>query len=65
MAGKPEGVPGVVRHAAYQGAVTEYIVDPAGIDLPLQVQVSGPSAWKIGDAVRIRLPRQSAIIKRA
>jgi ABC-type Fe3+/spermidine/putrescine transport system ATPase subunit len=59
-----EGVPGVVRHAAYQGAVTEYVVDPVGLDLPLQVQVSGPSAWKIGDAVRIRLPRQSAVIKR-
>jgi ABC-type Fe3+/spermidine/putrescine transport system ATPase subunit len=61
----PEGVPGVVRHAAYQGAVTEYIVEPQGVDLPLQVQVSGLSPWKPGDAVRILLPKQSAVLKRA
>jgi putative spermidine/putrescine transport system ATP-binding protein len=60
-----EGVPGIVRHAAYQGSVTEYIVDPEGTDLSLQVQVSGLSPWKIGDPVRIRLPQRSAILKRA
>jgi ABC-type Fe3+/spermidine/putrescine transport system ATPase subunit len=59
-----DGVPGIVRHAAYQGSVTEYIVVPDGIDLALQVQVSGVSQWQIGDAVRIRLPQQSAILKR-
>jgi ABC-type Fe3+/spermidine/putrescine transport system ATPase subunit len=60
-----EGLPGIVRHAAYQGSVTEYIVDPEGLDLPLQVQASGPMQWKIGDTVRIQLPRQSAILKPA
>jgi ABC-type Fe3+/spermidine/putrescine transport system ATPase subunit len=60
-----DGVPAIVRHAAYQGSVTEYIVDPEGTDLALQVQVSGPSQWRIGDSVRIRLPQQSAILKRA
>ncbi|HVO03669.1 MAG TPA: ABC transporter ATP-binding protein [Candidatus Cybelea sp.] len=59
-----EGLPATVRHAAYQGSTTEYIVDPVGIDLPLQVQVSGPSAWRIGDTVRVRLPRASAVLTR-
>jgi len=59
----PDGLPGRVRHVAYQGAVTEYIVDPDNAELPLQVQVSGPSAWRNGDPIRLKLPRISAVLK--
>ena len=62
--GKPNGLAGTVRHAAYLGSITDYIVESNGNDVLLRVHVPGPTAWRIGDTARIELPRFAAVIRR-
>jgi ABC-type Fe3+/spermidine/putrescine transport system ATPase subunit len=63
-AGAPNGLPGTIRHSAYLGSITDYIIEPAGSDVSLRIHVPGPTTWRIGDIASIQLPRFGAVIRR-
>jgi putative spermidine/putrescine transport system ATP-binding protein len=63
--GKPNGLTGTIRHAAYLGSITDYIVELAGGDVSLRVHVLGPTAWRIGETASIERPRYGAVIRRS
>ena len=53
---------GRIAHAAYLGAMTDYVVDlPVG--LSLRVHVPGAPTWSMGDSVAVALPRRAALIR--
>jgi putative spermidine/putrescine transport system ATP-binding protein len=63
--GKPNGLAGTIRHAAYLGSITDYIVELAGSGVSLRVHVPGPTAWQIGETTSVELPRHCAVIRRS
>ena len=54
---------GTIRHAAYMGSMTEYIVDLGESDLSFRVQVSGDTVWNLGDVVSLTLPDNAAVFR--
>ena len=54
---------GTIRHAAYMGSMTDYVVDLRKAGLSFRVQVPGITAWSVGDIVSVTLPRTAAIIR--
>ena len=54
---------GTIRHAAYMGSMTDYVVDLKKAGLSFRVQVPGITAWCVGDIVSVTLPRTAAIIR--
>ncbi|HSE75753.1 MAG TPA: ABC transporter ATP-binding protein [Dongiaceae bacterium] len=55
---------GTIRHAAYMGSMTDYVVELGATGLSFRVQVPGVTAWSIGNTVSVLLPRTAAIIRR-
>ena len=53
---------GRIAHAAYLGAMTDYVVELSG-GLSLRVHVPGAPAWSLGDQVAVALPRRAALIR--
>jgi ABC-type Fe3+/spermidine/putrescine transport system ATPase subunit len=59
----PGGLPGKIRHAAYMGSMTDYVVDLGAAVPSFRVQVPGITNWSIGDVVSITLPPRAAVIR--
>ena len=55
---------GRIGHAAYLGAMTDYVVEVRD-GVSLRVQVPGTPVWSIGDSVSVELPRAAAVIRDA
>ncbi len=61
-AGSASPTAGRIAHAAYLGAMTDYVVGLAA-GLSLRVHVPGAPTWSIGDSVTVALPRLTALIR--
>jgi len=59
----PEGLTGRIRHAAYMGSMTDYVVDLDKAMLSFRIQVPGATAWSVGDVVTMILPGAAAVIR--
>jgi ABC-type Fe3+/spermidine/putrescine transport system ATPase subunit len=57
----PGGHAGKIRHAAYMGSMTDYVVDLG--PLSFRVQLPGVTTWSIGDVVSVTLPPRAAVIR--
>jgi len=62
-AGHPPRLTGKIRHAAYMGSMTDYVVDLSEAGLSFRVQVPGATAWSVGDIVSVTLPKTAAVIR--
>jgi ABC-type Fe3+/spermidine/putrescine transport system ATPase subunit len=60
---RPGRLSGTIRHAAYMGSMTDYLVDLPQSGLTFRVQVPGSSAWNLGDTVSVTLPQTAAVIR--
>ena len=56
---------GRVRHAAYMGSLTDYLVELEPEGLLLRVHAPGSGGWPVGSPVSVTLPKAAALIREA
>jgi ABC-type Fe3+/spermidine/putrescine transport system ATPase subunit len=56
---------GRIRHAAYMGSLTDYLVELEPDGLLLRVHAPGSSGWPLGSQVSVTLPEAAALIREA
>jgi ABC-type Fe3+/spermidine/putrescine transport system ATPase subunit len=56
---------GRIRHAAYMGSLTDYLVELEPDGMLLRVHTPGSGAWPVDSPVSVTLPRAAALIREA